>query len=341
MRSKTIKRLLYGVATLLVAGALMMLTPRTYGILYPEKTPVGYHFLWTSYMAIAVGLESLIDTKPAVPADLEATMNVEYKKVDDHSLQLDFYKRSDLESPAPLLIFLHGGSWKKGNRTDMLPLMIDFARHGYMTATVSYRLDGYPRCVEDVCDAVTWFFEHGDEYGYDTARIGIVGASAGAHLAMLAAYGWQHKKDGAHATGDRHRVKAVVDIFGPVDLTTDFARSSTGAAWFIGKPYSDVPERYAEASPILYADKEAPPTMIIHGTSDELVPDSQADQLHQRLDSAGVPCVDFRYPLWPHAMILVQRVYDHCEPRMNEFLKHYLDPNDYESHTHEPIVTTE
>ncbi len=338
MRSKIVKRLLFGLSAVLFVGALLMLTPRAYGLLYPEKTPVGYHYLWSSYLAIAVGLEELIETKPAVPDDLESITDVTYKEIDGRPLQLDFYKSKDLTGPAPLLVFIHGGSWKKGNRADMLPLMIDFARHGYITATISYRLDGYPGCVIDVCDAMTWFLDHGTQYGYDTARMGIVGASAGAHLAMLAAYGWQYKKDGKSATDKRHHIKAVVDIFGPVDLTTDFARKSASAAWFIGEPYNDAADRYAEASPIVYVDEQAPPTMIIHGTSDELVPNSQADQLHHRLDSAGVPCVDDRYPLWPHAMILVQRVYDHCEPRMTKFLNDYLDPNDHEPNSHEPLV---
>jgi len=64
--------------------------------------------------------------------------------------------------------------------------------------------------------------------------------------------------------------------------------------------------------------------MTIQGTSDELVPNSQADQLKEKLDSVGVPCVDYRFPLWPHAMIVVQRVYDYCDPKMNEFFEKYL-----------------
>ncbi|HET9486305.1 MAG TPA: prolyl oligopeptidase family serine peptidase, partial [Chryseosolibacter sp.] len=153
--------------------------------------------------------------------------------------------------------------------------------------------------------------------------IALAGASAGAHLAMMGAYEWSHKTR-RDTTANTHRIKAVVNIFGPVDLTTDFARHHPTAMSFIAKSYEDAPELYREASPIQYVDKDAPPTMIIQGTSDELVPNSQADQLKARLDSLGVPCVDYRYPLWPHAMILVKRVYDHCTPKMNEFFEEYL-----------------
>lgn len=323
MKSRSIKRILYVVLLFVILSSLLMLTPRTYGVLSPERPPLGYHFLWTSYLAIALGLEELINTKPNLPTDVEEVTNIEYKTVEGKSLQLDVYKRKDLQAPAPLLIFLHGGGWSKGHRTDMLLLLLDFAKRGYVTATVSYRLGPYPQCVEDISDAVNWFFVHGEEYGYDPDRIALVGASAGAHLAMMGAYQWAHKT-GRDTTESAHRIKVVVNIFGPVDLTTDFARHHPTAMSFIAKSYEDAPELYKEASPIQYVDKNAPPTMIIQGTSDELVPNSQADQLKARLDSLGVPCADYRYPLWPHAMILVKRVYDHCTPKMNEFFEEYL-----------------
>lgn len=290
----------------------------------PEKPPLGYHFLWTSYLAVMVGLEDLINRTPDVPEDIEAIKNIEYKSIEGKSLQLDIYKLKDIKDDAPLLVFLHGGGWRKGDRADMLPLLVDFAKQGYMTATVSYRFGPYPECVEDISNAVNWFYDHGDQYGYDPDRIALVGASAGAHLAMMAGYGWKEKTTGRDSTKSNHRIKAVVNIFGPVDMTTDFARHHSTAIAFMARSYEEAPELYKEASPIQYVDKDSPPTMIIQGTSDELVPNSQADQLKARLDSLGVPCVDYRFPLWPHAMIVVQRVYDYCPPKMNDFFEKYL-----------------
>ena len=289
---------------------------------------MGYHYLWTTYLSIIVGLEDVINVLPDVPDDVEFTKNIEYKNIGGKALQLDIYKAKGAEANLPLLIFLHGGGWRKGNRADMVPLLIDFARRGYITATVSYTLGPYPQCVEDVSDAVTWFYSHGNEYGYDEDRIALVGASAGAHLAMMAGYGWRDKTTNADSTGNTSRIKAVVNIFGPVDLTTDFGKNHPTVNSFIGKSYDEAPELYLEASPIRYTDKNSPPTLTIQGTSDELVPNSQADQLKERLDSLGVPCADYRFPLWPHAMILVQRVYDYCTPVMDEFLRQHLSIGD-------------
>jgi len=304
-----------------------MLTPRAYDALFPEKPPLGYHFLATSYLAIMIGLEDLIDKAPVVPDDIEHLKGIEYKNINGESLQLDFCKPKKLDKPVPLVVFLHGGGWKKGNRSDMLPLLIDFAKEGYITATVSYRFGPYPQCVEDISDVVNWFYNHGEEYGYDPDRIALVGGSAGAHLAMMAGYGWKQKTRGTEIPDtvvNKHRIKAIVNIFGPVDMTTNFARNHPTAISFIGKSYAEAPELYEEASPLQYVDKNSPPTMTIQGTSDELVPNSQADQLKEKLDSMGVPCVDYRFPLWPHAMIVVQRVYDYSIPKMNDFFDQYL-----------------
>lgn len=324
MKSGIVKKILRGFLGVLLVICLLMLVPRAHGYLFPESEPLGYHFLWTSYLAIGIGLEELIDTEPTVPGDIEALRGIEYKNIDGQSLQLDLYRRQDVETGAPLLIFVHGGSWIKGKREDMLALVLDFAKRGYITATVSYRLGSYPECTEDVSDAVNWLYTHAENFGYDANRIALVGASAGAHLAMMAAYGWDHKRLHPDSSKARPHVKAVVNFFGPVDLTTPYARERPTIKSLLGISYEEAPGLYQEASPLHYVDGQVPPTMIIHGTSDELVPNSQADQLREKLHNAGVPYVDYRYPLWPHAMILVQRVYDHCTPKMNEFLEQYL-----------------
>jgi dipeptidyl aminopeptidase/acylaminoacyl peptidase len=107
---------------------------------------------------------------------------------------------------------------------------------------------------------------------------------------------------------------------------------------FISKTYEEAPELYEEASPIRYINEQAPPTMIIHGTSDELVPNSQADLLKEKLQNVGVPCADYRFPLWPHAMILVQGVYDYCLPKMEDFFKQYLNNNKDEQQSAEQLI---
>ncbi len=327
---KIIKRILSGLLILLVLGGMLLSVPRLWSALHPENPPVGYHYILPGYLALGIGLEKLINMEPELPAEAEAYKDIEYKNINGKSLQLDIYRPKNADKPLPLIVFIHGGSWSHGKRSDYLVYLMSFVKKGYMTATVSYRLlkDGpYPACVEDITDAVQWFYKNGEKYGYDAGRIGLVGGSAGAHLALLAAYEWKKPQalvDSASASGSRPRIKAVVDIYGPIDLTTEYAKNQPLVINLISHPYRETPWLYKEASPINYLDKGDPPTMILHGTSDDLVPIVQSDMLKNKLDSLGIPNIYYRVPGWPHAMDVVQRVNEFSQVKMLDFFSKYL-----------------
>lgn len=327
---KILKRVLISFLVIIAAFCIAMLIPRSIGILFPDKKPAGYHFVATNYLAIRIGLEKTVNLTPPIPEDIEEIKNIEYKNIDGKSLQLDIYRPKTINRPLPLLVFIHGGSWKSGKRSDYLVYLVDFAKKGYATATVSYRLlkdRPYPACVEDVNDAVRWFFKNGEKFGYDPDRIALIGGSAGSHLALLAAYGWKEPADFSDNDSvqvNNHEVKAVVDIYGPIDLTTEYAREKPQVVALLAHTYQEDPELFAGASPLTYIDKNDPPTLILHGTSDELVPVSQSDTLKARLDRLGVPCMYHRLPLWPHSMDYAKRVNDYVQEKMNDFLGQYL-----------------
>lgn len=331
MAFKILKKLVLIIVIALLLFIVVLTAPRMISFLRPGKPPVGYHFVPLAYIALRLGLEELVNMLPALPSEVEEIKNIEYRTVNGKSLALDLYRPSKLHGKVPLLVFIHGGGWKGGDRTDYQIYTIYFAAKGYVTATVSYRLlkDGhYPACAEDITAVVGWFFEHGDEYGYDENRIALIGGSAGAHLATLAAYGWKQGVETAVRTDTglvtTKSVKAVVDIYGPVDLTTEYARKHELVTGLIGKSWEEAPELYREASPSNYLDSSDPPTLILHGTSDDLVPVSQSENLKVKLDSLGVPCVLVKFPLWPHTMDVAVRVNDYCKKTMEEFFGTYL-----------------
>jgi acetyl esterase/lipase len=327
---KTIKRILRIILVVVFVFIMLMLMPRLIGFIFPEKPPIGYHFEKLDYLAVGVGLEKVIETEPEIPATIQEFKNIEYKNINGKSLQLDLYQPKNLEEKPPLLVFIHGGGWRSGKRSDYLRYLVDYAEKGYVTATVSYRLvkdSLYPACVEDINDAVSWFFNNGEKYGYDNKRIALVGGSAGAHLSLMAAYGWENPRAEPDSTtsSEEHRIKAVVDIYGPVDLTTEYAQSQQLVTGFIGHSYVEKPELYREASPVKYLDPSDPPTLILQGTSDMLLPPSQSDTLKARLDRIGISCTYVRFPLWPHAMDIVQRVNDYAQLTMDQFFEEYLN----------------
>ncbi len=325
---RILKKIALGLLVLLILSGVFLVTPRLWSAVNSAKAPVGYGSLVPTYVAIKLGIETMINRRPPVPSDIQEIKNVEYKNINGKSLQFDIYKQKSLKSTAPLIVFIHGGGWKSGDRADYLVYLLAFAKKGYVTATVSYRLLNlapYPACAEDITDAVAWLYQHGDQYGYDPDRIALVGGSAGAHLAMLAAYDW--KKSGSlpdTSTVLKHKVKAVVDIYGPTDFTTEFSRTNPTVTGFLKKSYAEAPQLYVEASPIHYVSRNNPPTMILHGTSDQIVPISQSDLLKSKLDSLGVPAVYYKVPGWPHTMDAIERVNKYSEAKMTDFFDRFL-----------------
>ncbi|MBK6285514.1 MAG: alpha/beta hydrolase [Draconibacterium sp.] len=306
-----------------------MLTPRIIGFIFPEKAPIGYHYELLDYLAIGVGLEKMANLEPEIPADIEEFKNIEYKNVNGKSLQLDIYKPKNLTEPAPLLVFVHGGGWKGGKRSDYLVYLVDYAKKGYITATVSYRLKNdsiYPACVQDVSDAVHWLFCNAEKYGYDPDRIAMIGGSAGGHLVLMTTYDLkapQIQLDSACLTSPAHKIKAVVDIYGPVDMTTPYAQTRDLLLVLSVILYRK-PEFYWEASPAKYLRAGLPPTLIFQGTSDNLLPQSQSDTLKVRLDRLGVPNEYYKLPLWPHAMDMAARPNQYMQQKMDAFFEKYV-----------------
>lgn len=327
MIKRVLKKVLLVLLAVLLFCAVLMSIPRIWSALHPGKAPLGYYFEAPTLLALVTGFESLIDKAPPVPENVLETKNIEYKNINGKSLQMDIYQPKGLTKPAPLLVFIHGGGWKGGQRSDYLVYLTHFAKLGYVTATVSYRLTGiapYPACVEDIRDAVRFLYQNGEKYNYDADRICLIGGSAGSHLAMLTGYGWKQKDTPADSTVSKHKVKAVVEIYGPVDFTTEYARNHPLITGFLRHTYQEAPELFVEASPITYVTKDSPPTLILQGTSDKLVPWSQAELLKNKLDKMGVPNVYCLVPGWPHTMDIAVRVNNYFKVTMADFFEKYV-----------------
>lgn len=326
-RRQLIKRII--LFPVIVAALLLLLlaTPRLLSLLAPHRPPVGYFAIPPTYLAVYLGLESEAGKNPVLTDDLQVLKDIEFKNVGGKSLKMDLYRGENVGTRPPLLVFVHGGGWNHGSRDEYLGYALHFARKGFHTATITYRFASdapYPACVEDVRDALRFLRENGPAFGYDTSRVALVGGSAGAHLAMLAAYGWDSSGPRAETGGPPLRIRAVVDLYGPTDLTSSYARENYMVTRLMARSYREAPLLYREASPIRYVGKSAPPTLILHGTSDNLVPLEQAKLLKEKLDSLHIPAVYRPVPGWPHTMDLVSRVNQYCRAEMESFFDCYL-----------------
>lgn len=300
----------------------------------PLKAPKGYWnetFLKISY---GLGMLDLINTTPEIPIDIQEIKNIEYKKIDTLSLQLDVYKRKDLSVPAPVLIFIHGGAWRTGKRADYLPYLIDYARKGFVTVTISYRLVNvapFPAALLDVNCAIKWIKKHAEAYGIDANKIVLVGGSAGGHLSLMAGYD-ANDPSFCHECGIDSvstKVSAIIDLYGPTDLTTPYAQSTYQVKDFLNATFEENPEIFKAASPKTYISSDDPPTLIFQGTIDSLVPVSQSDSLDQWLTKAGVSHEYHRLKGWPHTMDLSVKVNEYCQFYMDAFLEKYVNASQH------------
>jgi acetyl esterase/lipase len=234
-------------------------------------------------------------------ADLQAPPGITWEKDivfgkgGETELHLDIARPTTAGKPLPCIVVIHGGGWRGGNFKQHVPQIFDFAKAGYVSATVQYRLvpaGRWPAQIEDVKCAVRYLRANADKYGIDKQRFGAIGFSAGAHLSML--LGSMDEKDGLEGNGgspgESSKVQAVVSYFGPTDLAAkDFPPNVNGMIYdFMGGLPDEKPENFKAASPVNYIDKTDAPTLMFMGTKDQLVPYNQAYLLADALTKAGV-----------------------------------------------------
>ena len=295
----------------------------------PPAPPEGFATAADVVAALKSGQVQRAKSDIALPETIEELKDIEYGNVQGRSLKLDVYRPKTMTQSAPAIIFVHGGSWRAGKKENYRRYCIRYAQQGYVTVTISYRLTQeapYPAAVNDTKCAVRWVRANAENYNVDPDNIVIMGGSAGGHLAMMAAYSSDIpalEGDGGHA-GVSSRVQAVVNLYGPTDLTVPFAHDKRVVINFLGKKqYQDAPDLWAEASPISYVTADDPPTLILHGTIDTIVPIDQADRLATKLAGLKIPYIYDRLPGWTHSMDSAQPVTERCFWFIDRFLKSY------------------
>jgi acetyl esterase/lipase len=262
-------------------------------------------------MVIAASIGSLIlcEVKTAAAGDeppktaqakaakpgMTLEQDIVYAKAGSAELKLDLARPAESASLAPVVMVIHGGAWRQGNKSDVRQISSEFARRGYVAAAPQYRFcpqDPFPAQVHDVKAAVRWIKKNAQKYRIDADRVGAIGFSAGGHLAlMLGLTGPSDGLEGDVAAGaPDSRVKAVVNYFGPTDLAAaDIpAISQPLVKDFLGGLPHDKPEVAAKASPLTFVSKDDAPVLTFQGTKDPLVPFSQAIKLAEAMNVAGV-----------------------------------------------------
>ncbi len=215
--------------------------------------------------------------------------DVTYCTMDGVALKMDVYYPSENTGRFAVTMFVHGGGWSSGDKSKGAGVaeLPELQKAGFLAVSVNYRLAPdyeFPAMIEDVKCAVRSLRAHADKYNLDPNRIGVFGGSAGGHLvSMLGVTDESAGFDVGEYLGQSSRVQAVVDMFGPADLTANIANDSETVQNAFGN--FDL----ALASPVTYVSADDPPFLILHGEKDPLVPISQSEELLAKLQAAGVP----------------------------------------------------
>jgi acetyl esterase/lipase len=233
--------------------------------------------------------------------EADVVRDVEYGTGGGRPLKLHLVKpKSPAQEPMPVVVYIHGGAWRSGNRDGGVRPLSRLAARGYFGASIEYRLSSeakFPAQIEDCKAAIRFLRSRAKEYGIDPDRIGVWGPSAGGHLvALLGTSGDVKELEGKGGSAEfSSRVQAVVDWFGPTDFLKmgknkiDHDAANSPESLLVGGPIQENKEKVAAANPITYVSKDDPPFLVIHGDKDDLVPLSQSELLHAALEKAGVP----------------------------------------------------
>jgi acetyl esterase/lipase len=240
------------------------------------------------------------------PADAGTMLeNIAYEQVAGRHETLNLYlpRGTPPAGGWPVLMAIHGGGWRRFSKNEYGPKVAGmFVSKGIAVVAMNYTLSArgapsWPANFEDVRNAVRWARASAGQFGLDPNQFAAIGESAGGQLAALLGTNPDGPitSGGDAALGDAYgavsaRVDAVIDFYGPTDLATLEEQSIAAPAvvQFLGGTPAEIPQAYADASPVDHVTPASAPMLILQGTADNLIPPDQPSALAGALTSAGV-----------------------------------------------------
>ena len=216
-----------------------------------------------------------------------------------YALALDLHLPK--EANPPLIVYVHGGAWRGGTKTDVpIAKLLD---HGFAIASVDYRLSTqapFPAQIHDIKAAVRFLRAKSELFHLDTRRIAIIGASAGGHLAALMGVtnGLKELEGSVGEHLDQSSdMQCIVSLFGASNLQTILPQSTEfglkmrvpALQLLLGGQPTEKPELAKLASPVAHLDKNDPPLLLIHGDADPQMPPQQSQELAQAYAALKLP----------------------------------------------------
>ena len=239
-----------------------------------------------------------VDSKPTDPLTYKALINVSYGEAEKQVY--DIYLPENRTTQSRVMILIHGGGWKEGDKTEMNDFR-DYIRQQFpdvVVVNMNYRLADsshapYPMQIHDISTVVAHLKEKQDEYQIGS-EIGILGISAGGHLALLWSYAFA--KD--------TQIKMVCSIVGPTNLADEaYLNSEDQNLKDLISQFGEDIDLLKEISPLFRVKASAPPTLLFYGAQDPLIPTSQGTSLKNKLTELNVVHEFTLYPNGGHGWV--------------------------------------
>jgi acetyl esterase/lipase len=253
--------------------------------------------------------------------------------------KLDIYHPS---SPAPgtlapAIVIIHGGGWIGGDKAAKREIITGnaLAAAGYLCVSIEYwkgSKDRWPTNLQDCKNAVRWLRMNAEKLKIDPTKIGVIGGSAGAHLALMLAYtaGNSEIDPKPLYPNVSDHVSACVNMYGISNLETRQGTDPTGmpngklspTTQLFSESREAAPTKWKLASPVSHIRKSSPPTLTLHGIGDTVVDRAQSQELDRSLKAAGVESTLIMVPDATHAWPLKTPQFDHIPTVVNFFNRH-------------------
>jgi pectinesterase len=253
-----------------------------------------------------------------------------YKEVGGRELHTDVFLPAPSKRRAlvPGIVFIHGGGWRAGNKSEFYPMANLLAQRGYAVFLPEYRLSPeapYPAGLVDINDAIAWAKDQAAAYGVDSARIALAGGSSGGQMAALLAYTADRDLFKSRSKDDT-RVAALIDFDGVLDFMAPLAlqyENAAGdesyAALWLGGSMEHATANWQAASAARYVGTQSPPTLIVSSGESRFT--AGKDEVLAALERNGIPHRYVQFENVPHTFWLFEPYLSKATAEVDSFLR--------------------
>ena len=253
----------------------------------------------------------------------------------DEERLLDIYRPvSPSVEPLPVIVWFHGGAWKMGNRKAIELIAAEQLARGFALVSVSYSFSDFaqwPVQCHEAKAAIRYLRANADALGLDSDMLIAAGMSAGAHMACILGVSADHEQLNGQL-GDypeqSNHVQGVLALYPPTDFLAvpedfdgllDYYAEDSPVTALLGESIATAPQKSDLASPLKLLQDSCPPTFLLHGDADPIVPVAQSVIMHDALLAAGIDSQLMRIAGYTHGDYRFNR--DEPASRISDFLK--------------------